>query len=96
MQLKAEANTEPRKKFHMTARLRKAVHYAEELVALCQSPKCDARTKLECEVCNLKRVHLNIYCCFLILTCGYPFFPFTSASFNKELATHDDFDHFAS
>ncbi|PVD38591.1 hypothetical protein C0Q70_01207 [Pomacea canaliculata] len=49
MQLKAEANTEPRKKFHMTARLRKAVHYAEELVALCQSPKCDARTKLECE-----------------------------------------------
>ena len=50
MQLKAEANTEPRKKFHMISRLKKAVQYANELVKLCESPKCDARTKLECQV----------------------------------------------
>ena len=50
MQLKSEANTEPRKRFHMISRLKKAVQYADELVALCESPKCDARTKLECQV----------------------------------------------
>lgn len=49
MQLKAEANTEPRKRFHMASKLKKAVLYAEELVKLCESPKCDARTKLECQ-----------------------------------------------
>ncbi|KAK7112430.1 signal recognition particle subunit SRP68-like [Littorina saxatilis] len=52
MQLKAEANTEPRKKFHMMSRLKKSVQYADELLALCESPKCDARTKLECQAYN--------------------------------------------
>lgn len=47
MQLKAEANTEPRKRFHMMSRLKKAVVYAEELYSLCEHDKCDARTKLE-------------------------------------------------
>ena len=50
MQLKSEANTEPRKKFHMLSRLKKAVVYADELNALCQSERCDARTKLEAQV----------------------------------------------
>ncbi|KAL8616979.1 hypothetical protein ACOMHN_041897 [Nucella lapillus] len=49
MQLKSEANTEPRKRFHMASRLKKAVQYADELAMLCESPKCDARTKLECQ-----------------------------------------------
>lgn len=48
MQLKFEANAEPRKKFHMINRLRKAKKYAEQLDALCaSSPRVDARTKLE-------------------------------------------------
>ncbi|XP_048760019.1 signal recognition particle subunit SRP68-like [Ostrea edulis] len=47
MQLKSEANTEPRKKFHTLARIKKALFYAEEFGNLCDSPKCDARTKLE-------------------------------------------------
>ncbi|XP_011455290.1 signal recognition particle subunit SRP68 [Magallana gigas] len=47
MQLKSEANTEPRKRFHMLARVRKALVYAEEFTGLCESSKCDARTKLE-------------------------------------------------
>ncbi|KAH3862769.1 hypothetical protein DPMN_025743 [Dreissena polymorpha] len=49
MQLKSEANTEPRKKFHMMSRLKKAVQYAEELFSLCEHDKCDARTKLEAQ-----------------------------------------------
>ena len=49
MQLKAEANTEPRKRFHMLSRLRKAVHHADQLASLCESDKCDARTKLEAQ-----------------------------------------------
>ncbi|XP_033097462.1 signal recognition particle subunit SRP68-like [Anneissia japonica] len=49
MQLKQEANTEPRKRFHLTARLCKAVKYAEELEVLSQSSKCDARSKLEAQ-----------------------------------------------
>ena len=53
MQLKAEANTEPRKKYHMMSRVKKALHYAEEFASLCESPKCDARTKLECQVKNV-------------------------------------------
>ncbi|XP_064617807.1 signal recognition particle subunit SRP68-like [Liolophura sinensis] len=52
MQLKDEANTEHRKKFHMSARLKKAVQYTEELLKLCDSPKCDARTKLEAQAYN--------------------------------------------
>ncbi|XP_060581719.1 signal recognition particle subunit SRP68-like, partial [Ruditapes philippinarum] len=47
MQLKSEANTEPRKRFHMISKLKKAVVYAEELYTLCEHDKCDARTKLE-------------------------------------------------
>ncbi|CAF0816975.1 unnamed protein product [Didymodactylos carnosus] len=48
MQLKSESNTEPRKKFHLLSRLRKAVKYAEQLEVLCNHQKlCDARTKLE-------------------------------------------------
>ncbi|KAL3877845.1 hypothetical protein ACJMK2_035489 [Sinanodonta woodiana] len=47
MQLKTEANTEPRKKFHMISRLRKAAQHASELHNLCESDRCDAQTKLE-------------------------------------------------
>ncbi|XP_023231585.1 signal recognition particle subunit SRP68-like [Centruroides sculpturatus] len=49
MQLKQEANTEPRKRFHLITRLRKAVKHIEELESLCESTKCDARTKLEAQ-----------------------------------------------
>ncbi|KAI8797162.1 signal recognition particle subunit SRP68 [Biomphalaria glabrata] len=49
MQLKSEANTEPRKRFHMISKLKKAVVYAEELESIGNSVKCDARTKLECQ-----------------------------------------------
>lgn len=49
MQLRLEANTEPRKKFHLIARLRKATIYALQLQKLCESPKFDSRTKLETE-----------------------------------------------
>ncbi|GAB6027252.1 signal recognition particle subunit srp68 [Chamberlinius hualienensis] len=47
MQLKQEANTEPRKRFHSINRLKKAVRVATDLQKLCESPLCDARTKLE-------------------------------------------------
>ena len=48
MQLKFESNSDPRKKFHMLNRLRKARKYAEQLNAVCaESDKVDARTKLE-------------------------------------------------
>lgn len=50
MQLKQEANTEPRKRFHLLARLRKAVKHAEELERLCESNRVDAKTKLEAQV----------------------------------------------
>lgn len=50
MQLKQEANTEPRKRFHLLSRLRKAVKYAEELEHLCESSRVDAKTKLEAQV----------------------------------------------
>ncbi|KAH9498371.1 signal recognition particle subunit srp68 [Bulinus truncatus] len=49
MQLKSEANTEPRKRFHMVSKMKKAVVYAEELESVGNSEKCDARTKLECQ-----------------------------------------------
>lgn len=52
MQLKSEANTEPRKKFHMLSKIKKAVSFAEELNELCKSPKCDAQTQLESQVCK--------------------------------------------
>ncbi|XP_050540523.1 signal recognition particle subunit SRP68 [Daktulosphaira vitifoliae] len=47
MQLRVEANTEPRKKFHLVSRLRKAATYALQLQKLCESDKFDARTQLE-------------------------------------------------
>ena len=62
MQLKSEANTEPRKRFHMMSRLKKAVGHAELLAFLCEIDKCDARTKLEVQVRAL------------ILFCDYNFF----------------------
>lgn len=47
----AESNTEPRKKFHLLNRLRKAVKHAGQLETLCNQQKaCDARTKLEVQV----------------------------------------------
>lgn len=50
MQLKQEANTEPRKRFHLLARLRKAAKHGEQLEKLCESPRVDAKTKLEAQV----------------------------------------------
>jgi len=48
MQLKFESNSDPRKKFHMINRLRKARKYGEQLDSLCaDSDRVDARTKLE-------------------------------------------------
>ncbi|XP_077300092.1 signal recognition particle 68 isoform X2 [Arctopsyche grandis] len=49
MQLRQESNTEPRKRFHLVSRLRKACVYALQLQELCDSPHCDARTKLEAQ-----------------------------------------------
>lgn len=49
MQLRLEANTEPRKKFHLISRLRKATKYALLLQQLCENSKFDSRTKLEAE-----------------------------------------------
>lgn len=56
MQLKQEANTEPRKRFHLLARLRKAAKHSDNLEKLCESPNVDAKTKLEAQVClcNIK------------------------------------------
>lgn len=50
MQLKQEANTEPRKRFHLLSRLRKAAKHSENLEKLCESPRVDAKTKLEAQV----------------------------------------------
>lgn len=36
MQIRVEANTEPRKKFHLVSRLRKAASYALQLQKLCE------------------------------------------------------------
>ncbi|CAK1547076.1 unnamed protein product [Leptosia nina] len=48
MQLRQEANTEPRKKFHLISRLKKACSHAHILLQLCEeSGVCDARTQLE-------------------------------------------------
>ncbi|MGH0168132.1 UNVERIFIED_CONTAM: hypothetical protein FKN15_062701, partial [Acipenser sinensis] len=49
MQLKQEANTEPRKRFHLLSRLRKAAKHGEELERLCESNRVDAKTKLEAQ-----------------------------------------------
>ena len=58
MQLKQESNTEPRKKFHVMQRLKKAVKFAEELEALAQSDKFDARSKLEAQVSHHDKWYL--------------------------------------
>lgn len=50
MQLKQEANTEPRKRFHLLSRLRKAAKHSQKLEKLCESPRVDAKTKLEAQV----------------------------------------------
>lgn len=49
MLLKQEASEEPRKKFHMVRRLKKASQYAEKFVNLCFDPEspCTERTKEE-------------------------------------------------
>lgn len=47
MQLRQESNTEPRKKFHLVQKLRKACGYALLLEELCKLDRCDARSKLE-------------------------------------------------
>lgn len=47
-QLKQESQTEPRKRHHMNARLRKAERYAKELLTLSEN-HCDARSRLECQ-----------------------------------------------
>ncbi|XP_018568146.1 signal recognition particle subunit SRP68 [Anoplophora glabripennis] len=49
MQLRQEANTEPRKKFHLVQKLRKACIYAMQLDELCKQERCDARTRLEAQ-----------------------------------------------
>ncbi|XP_034939236.1 signal recognition particle subunit SRP68 [Chelonus insularis] len=48
-QLKMESNTEPRKKFHLISRLRKAAVYSLQLQELIESINSDARTKLEAQ-----------------------------------------------
>ena len=50
MQLKQEANTEARKRFHLLRRLRRAVVHSSNLLRLCEKcEKCDTRTKLEAQ-----------------------------------------------
>ncbi|KZC13746.1 Signal recognition particle 68 kDa protein [Dufourea novaeangliae] len=49
MQLRQESNTEPRKKFHLISRLRKAATYSLQLQELIENVNCDARTKLEAQ-----------------------------------------------
>ncbi|KAK2575110.1 hypothetical protein KPH14_008835 [Odynerus spinipes] len=49
MQLRQESNTEPRKKFHLVSRLRKAATYSLQLQELIESINSDARTKLEAQ-----------------------------------------------
>ena len=53
MQLKFEMNTEPRKKYHMLNRLRKATQETAKLEKLVMaSERCDARAKLEAQAYN--------------------------------------------
>ncbi|XP_033336503.2 signal recognition particle 68 [Megalopta genalis] len=49
MQLRQESNTEPRKKFHLISRLKKAATYSLQLQELIENINCDARTKLEAQ-----------------------------------------------
>lgn len=52
MQLRQEANSEPRKKFHLISKLKKACVYSLQLQTLANTNFCDARTKLEAEAYN--------------------------------------------
>ncbi|KAL7034646.1 hypothetical protein ACKWTF_008038 [Chironomus riparius] len=52
MQLRQEANSEPRKKFHLVSKLKKACVYSMQLQTLVNTDFCDARTKLEAEAYN--------------------------------------------
>lgn len=54
MDLKQEANTEPRKRFHLIRKLRKAVVHTQELEELTNDEvnACDAKTKLETQAYN--------------------------------------------
>ncbi|CRK96956.1 CLUMA_CG010345, isoform A [Clunio marinus] len=52
MQLRQEANSEPRKKFHLISKMRKACVYSLQLQTLICSEFCDARSKLEAEAYN--------------------------------------------
>ena len=54
MQLRHLANTEPRKRFHLIKRLKKAALHAAALAELCQHDICDVRTKLEAQVSVLR------------------------------------------
>lgn len=44
MQLRQEANTEPRKKFHLVSRLKKAFAHAQTLLQLCEVSKITSFT----------------------------------------------------
>ena len=64
MQLKSEANTEPRKRWHLLSRLRKAVSHSEEFSKLCESDRVDARTKLEAQAyCSWMKASLQFELC---------------------------------
>jgi len=48
MELKQEANTEPRKRFHLMRRLGRAGKHSRELLELVEGcERCDARSRLE-------------------------------------------------
>lgn len=51
MELKEEINSDPRKKFYMLRRLKKAAKHADNLLQLSETcTRCDARTRLEAQV----------------------------------------------
>lgn len=51
MELKQEVNSDPRKRFHLLRRLKKATKYADQLLMLSEAcERCDARTRLEAQV----------------------------------------------
>ena len=60
MELKQEINSDPRKKFHLLRRLKKAAKHAEHLLQLSEAcERCDARTRLEAQVC-IWRIPMDI------------------------------------
>uniref|UniRef100_A0A8C4NUR2 Signal recognition particle subunit SRP68 n=1 Tax=Dicentrarchus labrax TaxID=13489 RepID=A0A8C4NUR2_DICLA len=86
MQLKQEANTEPRKRFHLMARLRKAAKHSEKLEKLCESPRVDAKTKLEAAFEHhysfLIHWHSAVIGCVVIMT----IYEKLASAFTEELA----------